>query len=83
MGRSRIQGNSTECNGSECDREATMVRRPSWGFAPWRVEGGGEECGCCYQVTLGLTSVIPAHCTGLDRRVDLTGYRVCVKRLTK
>ena len=34
MGRSRIWGSSTEYGGSECDREASMMMRPNWGFAP-------------------------------------------------
>jgi hypothetical protein len=34
MGRSLIQGSSTECGGPECGREASMVVRPSWGFPP-------------------------------------------------
>jgi len=36
MRRSRIQGSSTDYGGSECGREALIMMRPSWGFAPWR-----------------------------------------------
>jgi len=38
MGRSRIQGSSTECGGCECGRETSMMMRPKWGFAPWRIK---------------------------------------------
>ena len=61
MGRSRIQGSSTERGGSECGREASMMMRPSWGFALWKKI---KMYGLSYAVRLGLTSVILTHCTG-------------------
>jgi len=77
MGRSRIRGSSTECSVSECGREASMVMRPSWGFAPWRKKRRIYELS--YPVRIGLTSVIPTHRTGQDRSVGLTGYCVCIQ----
>ena len=57
-----VQGSSTECGGSECCREASIMMRPSWGFCA--KEEKRKIYGLSYPVRLGPTSVIATHCTG-------------------
>ena len=41
-GRSLVQGSATECGISECDHEASIMRRP------WPTEAGVCVCVCAY-----------------------------------
>jgi hypothetical protein len=49
-GRSHVQRSPTDCGASECDREASTVRRPWPTGGCWAIAGGGNACERAYTI---------------------------------